>query len=145
MALLRKNRTAQYPLVADFTFTMADTLADITRVVKSLNAVGSSAYEPIGLPPGAVVIGGELVVSVASNDAGAATVAVGDSASATRYLVATNIKAVGRTALTLTGFVGAGEDVRITVANASGGATLGTVTLRVQYVIAGRSNETQTN
>lgn len=145
MALLRKNRSAQYLLVQEFTWTFGDTLANTAGVASALNAVGSQTFEPIGLPPAAVVVGGELVVNVVSNDATTATVSVGDSASATRYLAATSVKALGRTALVPTGYNGLGEDLRITVANGTGGATTGSYTVRLQYVIAGRSNEVQTN
>lgn len=145
MALLKKNRSGQYPLVQEFRWTVGDTLANTPGVVAALNAAGSQTFEPIGLPPGAVVIGGELVVNTVSNDAGAATVSVGDSVNATRYLAATSVKAAGRTALVPTGYDGLGEDIRITVSNATGGATTGSFTLRVQYVIQGRSNEVQTN
>lgn len=143
MALLRKNRTAQYPLYADFTFTVADTLANTAGVVTALNVAGAQTYEPLALPPGAVIVGGELVVNTASNDAGAATLSVGDSANATRYLGATTIKTAGRTALTLTGYNSLGEDIRLTISNATGGATTGSFTVRIAYVVAGRSNEVQ--
>lgn len=144
MALLRKNRSAQYPLVQDFTFTFADTLANTSGVVSALNAAGSATFEPVGLPPNATVIGGELQVNVASNDATTATISVGDSANATRYLGATSVKATGRTALVPAGYLGAGEDIRLTVANGTGGATTGSYTIRVMYVVAGRSQEVQT-
>lgn len=143
MALLKKNRAAQWPLYQEFTFTMADTMVDTAGATNALNVVGSKTYDVAGLPPGAVVIGGELVVGVVSNDATTATVAVGDSTSATRYLGATTIKTAARTPLVPTGYNSLGEDLRITIANGTGGATTGTVTVRVGYVIAGRCNEVQ--
>lgn len=144
MAKLRKNRTLQYPLVAEFTFNVTDSLVATDGVERVFNAAGAAQiFDVIGLPPLATVIGGDVVVETASNDAGTATVAVGDSVNATRYLSATSIKTAGRTALVPTGFRGNGEDIRITLANATGGATAGTVTVRVLYTIQNRSNEVQ--
>ncbi len=144
MAKLRKNRTLQYPLVAEFTFNVTDSLVATDGVERVFNAAGAAQiFDVIGLPPLATVISGDVIVETASNDAGTATVAVGDSVNATRYLSATSIKTAGRTALVPTGFRGNGEDIRITLANATGGATAGTVTVRVLYTIQNRSNEVQ--
>lgn len=144
MAKLRKNRTLQYPLVAEFTFNVTDSLVATDGVERVFNAAGAAQiFDVIGLPPLATVIGGDVVVETASNDAGTATVKVGDSANDARYLSATSIKTAGRTALVPTGFRGNGEDIRITLANATGGATAGTVTVRVLYTIQNRSNEVQ--
>lgn len=144
MAKLRKNRTLQYPLVAEFTFNVTDSLVATDGVERVFNAAGAAQiFDVIGLPPLATVIGGEVVVETASNDTGTATVKVGDSASDARYLSATSIKTAARTALVPTGFRGAGEDIRITLANADGGATAGTVTVRVLYTIQNRSQEVQ--
>lgn len=144
MALLKKNRTLQYPLQAEFTFAVTDTMVATDGVTRTLGAAGAAnIFDMVALPPNAVVVGGDLTVETASNDGGTSTVSVGDSGNATRYLAATSIKAAGRTALVPTGYRGNGEDIRVTFANASGNATAGTVTLRVQYTITGRANETQ--
>lgn len=143
MAKLKASRNVQFPLHQEFTFNIADTMKDSTGVEFAFSVVGSKAYDVINLPSGAVVTGGELVVETVSNDATTATVSVGDSASAARYLGATNIKAAARTALVPTGYRGLGENLRITVANGTGGATTGKVTVRVQYVIPGRAHEVQ--
>lgn len=142
MALLRKNRGLQYPLVAEFRFALTDTMPNTSGVTVALN--GDAAFDIIGLPPGAVVTGGDVAVEVASNDAGTHTIAVGDSGSATRYLGATSIKATGRTALVPTGYRGTGEDIRITLDAANvGTATAGTLSVRVEYIVSGRTNEVQ--
>ena len=144
MAKLIKNRGLQYPLTAEFTFSMADTFAMTDGVTRAFGAAGAATIaDVIALPPNAVVIGGDVTVEVVSNDSSTATVSVGDSGSATRYLGATSIKSAARTALTLTGYRGTGEDVRLTFANAGGDATAGTVSVRVQYIVTGRTNETQ--
>lgn len=144
MAKLRKNRTLQYPLVAEFTFKVTDTMVATDGVERVIGAAGAAQiFDVVGLPPLANVIGGEVVVETVSNDSSTATVKVGDSASDARYLGATNIKSAARTALVPTGYRGNGEDIRITLANADGDATAGTVTVRVLYTIQNRSNEVQ--
>lgn len=144
MALVKKNRGLQYPLVAEFTFNLTDTMVATDGTARAFSAAGAAAiFDAIGLPPNAVVVGGDLTVETVSDDTGTATVAIGDSASSTRYLAATNLKAAARTALTLTGFRGAGEDIRLTFANANGNATAGKATVRVTYIVSGRTNEVQ--
>lgn len=144
MALLKATRQAQYPLSAEFTFAVTDTATNTSGATGNLNAAG--AFDVINLPVGAVVVGGEVVVNTASNEGGAAsTIAVGDSASASRYLSATTIKSTGRTALVPTGYNGLGENLRITLAATNGDATAGNVTVRVQFIILGRGNEAITS
>lgn len=140
MPLLQAARQAQYAQIAEFKFNMADTMKDVNgAIIAFKNAVG--VFEPIPLPNGAVVTGGEVVVETASDDTGTSTIAVGDSAVPARYLAATNLKAAARTPLVPTGFRGAGENLRITLANANGNAVNGTVTVRLEYVITGRMHE----
>ena len=55
------------------------------------------------------------------------------------------LKAAGRTALVPTGYVGNGEQIRVTVAPTVAAATAGKVTVRVQYIVRNRVNETQTH
>lgn len=142
MTAIRANRTAQTPLVAEFTFHPTDTMLNVAGTSQAFSAT-AGVFEPIALPPNAVVIGGDMTVEVVSNDTSTATIAIGDSVSATRYLAATTMKTAARTALTLTGFRGAGENLRITLANATGDATLGTITVRLTYIITGRATEVQ--
>jgi hypothetical protein len=143
MATLKANRGLQYPLVAIFTFNMTDDMVNTSGVDTAFKANAGTVYDIIGLPPNATVTGGDITVSTASNDSGTATISVGDSGSATRYASAVSTKSAARTALTPTGYVGSGENIRITLANANGDATQGTVTVRVQYVVSGRVNEVQ--
>ena len=72
-------------------------------------------------------------------------VSVGDSGSATRYLGVTNRLSAGRTALVPTGYVGDGENLRLTVSPTVAEATAGKVTVRVQYIMRDRWSETVTN
>lgn len=141
MSLLKSARQAQYPQFADFRFTMADTMVDVNGAITGFKAA-NGVFEPIPLPAGAIVVGGDVTVETASDETGTATIAVGDSASATRYLAATSIKAAGRTALGLTGYRGLGENLRITLANANGNAVNGVVSIRLEYIIQNRMHET---
>ena len=144
MALLKATRTAQWPLVAEFTFNFDDTVVDINGVTKTLGSVYTDAAvaTAINLPEGAVVIGGEAVVETQGVGPTAYTVSLGDSGSATRYLSAFDLKgAVGaRTALTLTGYRST-ENLRITIASTVANASAGKATIRVLFVIPNKANE----
>lgn len=143
MAKLKATRSAQYLLHGEFTFNLTDTMVDTAGVENSLAVVGTKNYEIGNLPNNATIVGGSVTVETVSNDATTATVAVGDSGSAARYLGATNLKAAANTALVPTGYRGVGENLRIQIANGTGGATTGKVTVRYAYVIANRAHEAQ--
>lgn len=145
MATLKKTRSAQWPLVASFTFNYNDTATDVNGVTKDfgLTETADIVFDAISLPVGAVVVGGDVVVESAYVGPTAATVSVGDSGSATRYASAVDMKTAARTALTLTGYHGAGEDIRLTLSTTVAAASAGTVTVRVMYTIDGRANEVQ--
>lgn len=145
MAKLIASRGAQYPLVAEFTFNFDDTMVDINGALKDFKTVGSTVVDAINLPTGAIVIGGEVVTETAVGGSTAYNVSVGDSGNATRYLSATDRVAAGRTPLVPTGYVGNGEQIRVTVAPTVADATAGKVTVRVQYIVRNRVNETQTH
>lgn len=146
MALLKATRNAQWPLMAEFTFNFDDTMVDINGVTKNFKTFGGNpVVDAINLPANATVIGGELVVETAYTGTTVATVSIGDSASATRYGSTVNLMSAARTALTLTGFRGAGENLRLTFNLTVADATAGKATVRVLYTIQGRSNEVQTN
>ena len=146
MALLKATRNAQWPLMAEFTFNFDDTMVDVNGVTKDFKTFGGNpVVDVINLPANATVIGGELVVETAYTGTTVATVSIGDSASATRYGSAINLMSAARTALTLTGFRGAGENLRLTFNLTVANATAGKATVRVLYTIQGRSNEVQTN
>lgn len=148
MARLKATRQAQYPLVAEFTFNFDDTAIDsVAGTEKTFGSTFGQAlvFEAIPLPPNANVIGGEVIVETAYATSTAATLSVGDSASANRYANAVDLKTAARTALTLTGFRGAGENIRVAVNTTVANATAGKATLRVMYTVQGRGNEAQTN
>ena len=148
MAALIAARTAQYPLMAEFTFNFDDTAVD--TVAGTSKTFGSTygqslVFDAIKLPYNANVIGGEVIVETAYATSTAATISVGDATSATRYASAVDMKSAARTALTLTGYRHAtGENVRIAVNATVANATAGKVTVRVLYTIQGRAQEVQT-
>ncbi len=145
MAKLIASRGAQYPLIAEFTFNYDDTMVDTSGALKDFKTVGSTVVDAINLPPNAIVVGGEVVTETAVAGATAYNVSVGDAGSATRYLGVTDRVAAGRTPLVPTGYVSNGGNIRITVAPTVAAATAGKVTVRVQYVVRNRVNETQTH
>lgn len=143
MALKIASRTAQYTLQAEFTWNYNDTMLDTTGALKDFKTTGTSIVaDVIPLPPNATVVSGSVTTDTAVTGSTAYNVSVGDSGSATRYLGATDRKAAGTTALVPTGYIGTGQNIRLTVAPTVADATLGTLTLRVAYVVRGRAQET---
>ena len=145
MAKLNPSRAAQTVLCSEFTFEFADTMLDVNGVLKDFKTVGSNVVDAINLPPRATIISGEVVTETAVTGSTAYNVSVGDSGSATRYLGVTNRLAAGRTPLVPTGYVGDGENLRLTVSPTVADATAGKVTVRVQYIMRDRWSETVTN
>lgn len=140
MAKLIATRTAQWPLVAEFTFNFDDTMVTTTGTTVDFGKVSlAGVVDIIPLPPGATVIGGEVVVTTAFDTAGF-DIKVGDSTDDDRYLTSTDVKAAGRTALVPTGYVGTGQNIRLTFAS-DDVCTAGKATVRVMYTVAERSNE----
>ena len=147
MAKLIASRTAQWPLVAEFTFNYNDTMTDVNGVTKSFGSTFGDAgtFEVIPMPPGAVVTGGEVIVETAGAGPTAYTINVGTSASATAFASAVDLKSAGRTALTLTSPLACndGKNIRIAIASTVANATAGKVRVRVSYTIDGRASEVQ--
>lgn len=144
MALLTKTRAAQYPLVQEFVFNFNDTMVDNVGATKDFKTVGTPVFKVLSLPVGAVALGGHLIVETAYAGPTAATVSVGDSGSATRFLAATDLKAAASTALAIpvTG-LGSGSDVLLTFNLTVADATAGRARVRIMYTIDGRGNEVQ--
>lgn len=143
MATLTKTPGAQWALTAVFQLDIsaADAMLNTTSVLTAFSAAAGTAYDIMPLPFNSQVVGGDATVLTVSNDTGTSTYSIGDSGSATRYLGATNFKAAARTALVPTGYQGAGEAIRLTLANANGNATTGKLRVEVQFIIDGRVNE----
>lgn len=127
----RLNSGRQYPLIATAELAFTD-------------LPSGEIVDLFELPNGAVVIGGDIVVTQVTNTTGTDTVAIGDAGLATRYATAVNIKAAARTALTITGYKTSGK-VPVAVARtaADAAADQGSVRITVQYMVVGRSNENQ--
>ena len=146
MAQKLAARGGQYPITAEFTFDVAnDTMKNVSGADDNFNVVGSHVFDAILLPTNAIVVGGEVVTETAVSGSTAYNVKVGDSVNDARYLASPARVAAGRTALTVTGFVGGGEQVRVTVAPTVAIATAGKITVRVSYIIRNRVNEVQTH
>jgi hypothetical protein len=143
MATLLKSPSAQWVLAAQFEFDIStsDAMVNTSSASTAFSAAAGTTYDVATLPYGAQVVGGDIVVKTVSNDTGTSTMSVGDSASATRYLGATNLKAAARTALVPTGYKSLGEAIRLTIANQNGNATTGNVKVTVLFTIDGRANE----
>ena len=159
MASLKQTRGAQWALDAEFiadistlandsmSTTFGNTIGGAPPVfnaaVVAIGGVGTNVFEVIGLPPNAIIVGGAVTSEIATVGPTAATVSVGDQNNATRYAAAVSLLAAGRTPLTLTGYRGVGENIRITVANTVAAATAGKFSVRVLYVVTGKVNEMQ--
>lgn len=142
MSLLKASRGAQNVLCHEFTFNYDDTMVDVNGVTKDFKTFGGNpVVEVMNLPINAVIVGGDVVVETAYAGTTVATVSVGDSGSATRYGSAINMMSAARTALTLTGFRGAGENVRLTFNLTVANATAGKVTVRILFTIQDRVSE----
>lgn len=146
MAKLIAARSAQWPLLSEFTFNFDDTIVDINGVEKDFGKTETHdvVAQIINLPEGAVVIGGEIVVETAGVGPTVYTASLGDSASANRYANAVDLKTASRTALTLTGYR-TSENLRLTINSTVAAASAGKATVRVLYVLPGRANEVVPN
>ena len=101
-----------------------------------------TAEDAIELPPGAEVIGGEVVVTTAFNST-TNMITLGDVTTANRYANAVDLKTAGRTALTLTGFVTTTTErfIRANLAQTGGVPTAGSVRIRVDYTVPARATQ----
>lgn len=146
MAKVLATRGAQWPLIAEIVLNLAtDSVMNTAGAEEALNVFAAHVFDGIKLPTGAIVVGGSVTTEIAATGSTAVNVSVGDSASATRYLSATDKVAAGRTALVPTGYVGLGEDIRITITPTVANATAGRISVQVEYIIRNRVNEVQTH
>jgi hypothetical protein len=142
MSVLLKQRGAQYPLTTEFVFNFSDTMVNTAGVSGDFKSVAAPAFDVIGLPANSIITGGDIVVETAYAGPTVATVSVGDSASAARYLAATTLLSAGRTALVPTGFNNVDAlPVRITFSITVAAATAGKAVVRVTYITRDKTNE----
>jgi hypothetical protein len=160
------SRSAQVPLIAEFTFDFNDWVIDsVDTVKKTLGSTVALAKDPaeagltgpvantivfdcIPLPVGAVVVGGELIIETAVTGSTAATITLGIAGATTSLLGSTSLMAAAqtRTALLLTSALqstAAGNNVRATIAYTVANATAGKARVRLMYTIDGRVSEVQ--
>lgn len=92
------------------------------------------------LPPGAIVVGGDLVVTTVWNTGTSAALAVGDVTTSNRYASAVDLKTAARTALTITGFTVTATQklLNATPTYVGGAATAGAARLTVHYIVRNR-------
>lgn len=140
MATIKKTVGAQWSLIAHFDFTMADAMVNTSGVLTNFKAT-SGVFDIMTLPFNSQVVGGDLIVRVVSNDTGTATLSLGDSGLATRYLTTTNLKVAARTALGITGYKTQGESIRATIANGTGDATTGDFRIAIHFMVDSRQSE----
>lgn len=103
------------------------------------------AVQAIGLPYGAQIIGGDVIVDTAFNPGTSLALAVGDKVTAGRYAAAVDLKTAGRTPLGITGYVSDGGDIFVTPTLVGAAPTAGSLRISVQYVIKGRAGQVQPN
>lgn len=133
---ITKNSGRQAALVASLLISFAD----ITP---------AGTYDAIDLPVGATVIGGEIITDTGVTGGGlsAATVSLGDSSSATRYLSASSVFTTGaRAALTLSGYKHTSSNnlLKAVVAFTGGTTpTAGSIRINVEYIVDGRVQTSQ--
>lgn len=139
MAALRPSRTSQNVMNATFAWTIGDTMTNVAGTADEFASAAAHVFDIINLPPGATIVSGQLVVTTAFNGT-TYPVVIGDSAVTNRYLATADRKAAALTPLVPTGYVGLGENLRVTI-TPTGTTTAGAGYIRIQYVIQGRSNE----
>ena len=139
--LKKPTRAGQKVMSADFSFVIGDTMVNAAGVADAFASVAAHVFDVINLPVGAIIVGGEVVTDTAFVGSTAYNVKVGDATSDVRYLGVTDKTLAARTALVPTGFVGTGENLRVTVTPTIAAATAGALTVRIQYVQSGRAEE----
>jgi hypothetical protein len=133
---------------SEFIFSFNDTAADsVSGVVKTFGSVFGDliVLDCIPLPPGAQVVGGDLVIETAGVGPTAYTVALGVAGSTAAYLAATSLLAAAntRTALLLTAALASnsGANVRMTINSTVANASAGKFRLTVQWKMDGRQTD----
>jgi hypothetical protein len=148
MAKLYKTRGAQPCMVSEFIFNFNDTIVDINGATKDFGAAtiaSAPVVDIISLPPGAQILGGDLVVETAGVGPTAYTVALGVSGDAACYLAASDLLAAASTryALLVTKVLASktGLDVRLTMVDSVALATAGRFRVTVMWKLDGRTTD----
>lgn len=144
--VLKASTTAQWPLVASFSFSWDDSMLNTSAVLKTFGDATPGAFDIFTPPPGAIVIGGVVKVETLFS-ASTYTVDIGDSDDTDRY-TETNPIDLNDADAPASGFEQLGDHkvyagnqaIRMTVA--SGGAqTAGRAHVVVSMIVPGRANE----
>lgn len=150
MALLQQTRGSQNLQVSEFIFNFNDTMKDVSGVTKTLGSTYTDAgtFDIIKLPPGAQIVGGDIVVETQGVGPTAYTINLGTSGGAAILASAFDLKGAvnARTALLLTTLTGAtstltGLDVRMAVTSSVANATAGKWRITVLWKLDGRTTE----
>lgn len=147
MALLYAARAAQYVVSSEFIFNFNDTMKDINGVTKTFgsNFNDAGTFDIINLPPGAQIVGGDIVVETQGAGPTAYTINLGTSGGAAIYASAFDLKgaANARTALLLTTALGSntGLNIRMAVSSTVANATAGRYRITVLWKSDGKANE----
>ncbi len=136
-----KVRGSQPIQAAEFTFTIGDTMTNVSGAADAFATVAAHVFDIIPQEAGMIVVGGDVVTETAFTGCTAYNVKVGDATSDNRYLGTTDRVTAGRTALVPTGFVSTGEAIRLTVTPTVAEATAGKLTVRVHYIKRNRVTE----
>lgn len=150
MALLQTTRGSQNLQVSEFIFSYNDTMKDINGVTKTFGSVYTDAgtFDIIKLPPGAQIVGGDIVVETQGAGPTAYTINLGTAGGAAILASAFSLAGAAntRTALLLTTLTGStstltGADVRMAVTSTVANATAGKWRITVLWKIDGRATE----
>ena len=141
MTELIKVRGSQPLQVAEFTFTIGDTMVNSAGADDAFASVAAHVFDIIPQEAGMILVGGDVTTETAFVGSTAYNVKVGDATSDNRYLGTTDKVAAGRTALVPTGFVSTGEAIRLTVTPTVADATAGKLTVRAHFIKRNRTTE----
>lgn len=147
MAKLHATRGAQYVMSSEFIFNYNDTMVDINGVTKTFGSVfgDGGTFDIINLPPGAQIVGGDIVVETQGVGPTAYTINLGTSGGAAIYLSAFDLKSAAntRSALLLTTALGSntGLNLRMAVTSTVANASAGKFRITVLWKMDGRQNE----
>lgn len=146
MATLLATRGHQDVLVAEFVFNyndkMINTAGNLVDFGETNPGGAAGAFDIINLPPNSIVVGGSFWTDTTFDTAGY-DVIIGDSGSTNRYFTTKDVKTASATAepFLLPNYLNTGGlNLRFTFAS-DDVCTAGKMTIRVQYVIRGRTSE----
>lgn len=133
-----KDQGRQYSLWATVNIGFADGLT-------VAQAIGTAIQEILDLPGNAEVVGGSITVTEIWDSGTSAVIDIGDVGDPDRYTASpVALTALGRTALTLSGYVTGGEEsVDVDPVLVGTDATQGAAVIRIEYVINDRAHENQ--